>query len=116
MKRFLHFFKEHKPLLIFGFILTFFSGFGQTFLISLYVPEIAGSFDISAGTFGSIYAFATLASAFCLTKAGSYIDKINLKTFTFFVLGGLFLSLLTLSQATHVAVLVVGIWGLRLIG
>lgn len=101
---------------MFGFMLTFFSGFGQTFLVSLYVPEIATSFGISAGTFGSIYAIATLASAFFLAKAGSYIDKTNLKTFTFFVLGGLFLSLLTLSQATHVAVLILGIWGLRLTG
>lgn len=95
-------------------MLTFFSGFGQTFLISLYVPEIARSFGISVGTFGSFYAIATLTSAFCLAKAGSYIDKVNLKIFTFFVLGGLFLSLLTLSLATHILVLIVGLMGLRL--
>lgn len=114
MRNYIQFFKENKPLLLFGFMLTFFSGFGQTFLISLYVPEIASSFDISAGTFGSIYATATLASAFCLAKAGSYIDRINLKTFTYFVIGGLFLSLLLLSQATHIAFLILGFWGLRL--
>lgn len=85
-------------------------------MISLYIPEIAETFDVSIGSFGSIYALATLGSALCLAKAGSYIDKVNLKTFTFLVLGGLSLSLMILSQATHFAVLIIGFWGLRLTG
>lgn len=116
MKNFIHFFREHKPLLLFGFLLTFFSGFGQTFLISLYVPEIARDFDLSIGRVGSVYAAATLASAFCLAKAGSLIDRFNLKTFTFFVIAGLFLSLLLLSHSNNIILLILGIWGLRLTG
>jgi MFS family permease len=116
MRKLIQFFKENKPLLIFGFLLTFFSGFGQTFLLALYVPEMAEDFGITHGSFGSVYAIATVASAMSLAKAGSFIDQINLRTFTYIVIGGLVLSLLLLSQATHIALLVLGIWGLRLSG
>lgn len=116
MSSWLTFFRANKSLVSFGLLLTFFSSFGQTFLLSLYVPEILEAFALKKSAFGSIYAIATLLSAFCLTWAGRYIDTINLRTFSWLVAGGLTISLLLLSQANHFIWLVVGLWGLRLSG
>ena len=51
--------RDSLPLLVFGLILTFFSSFGQTFLLSLYVPSIEALLGISNTAFGSLYAVAT---------------------------------------------------------
>ena len=107
---------RHKNLVGFGFILTFFSGFGQTFLVSVYVPEILQAFEISNARFGSVYAIATLASALCLPWLGRYIDVIDLQKFALLVVGGMCVSLLIFSQAYHVVGLTIGLWGIRLSG
>lgn len=116
MHSWIRFFRDNTSLVLFGLLLTFFSGFGQTFLVSLYVPEILREFRLTNGGFGSVYALATLASAFCLTWAGRLIDTVDLHKFSWMVTGGLFVSLLIFSQAHHIALLVIGLFGLRLSG
>ncbi len=110
------FFRQHNRLILFGFVLTFFSGFGQTFLVSVYVPEILKEFGLSNASFGSVYAAATLASALCLPWLGRYIDLLDLKKFSWLVVGGMVVSLLIFSQAYHIALLGLGLWGIRLSG
>lgn len=107
---------RHKNLIGFGFMLTFFSSFGQTFVVSIYVPEILQDFSLSNASFGSIYAAATLLSALCLPWLGRYIDLIDLKKFSWLVVGGMAVSLLIFSQAHHVVWLGVGLLGIRLSG
>ncbi|MFO8030256.1 MAG: MFS transporter [Cyclonatronaceae bacterium] len=107
---------EYKRLVLFGFSLTFFSSFGQTFLISLFVPSFLEAFDISAGYFGVLYSAATLGSAFTLAWVGSYIDKVPLKRFAFLVVAGLALSMLFLASSVWVWMLLLGLFGLRLFG
>jgi MFS family permease len=108
--------KEHTNLIGFGFMLTFFSAFGQTFVIALYVPEIIRDFGLSNASFASVYAGATILSALCLTWAGRFIDLIDLRKYAWMVLGGMVLSLLIFSQANHIVWLVLGLWGMRLCG
>jgi len=112
----LHFFKTSGHLIAFGFILTFLSGFGQTFLVSLYVPEFQDYFELSDGLFSSFYAVATLGSAFTLSWLGRYIDKIRLTRFVVLVMLGFALSLSLLSQAYYIPILIVGLYGIRLFG
>jgi hypothetical protein len=50
-------------LLLFGFLMTFWSSPGQTFLISLFSGEIRAELSLSDGEFAAIYSLATLASA-----------------------------------------------------
>lgn len=107
---------RYKNLIGFGFILTFFSGFGQTFLVSVYVPEILQAFEISNARFGSVYAVATLSSALCLPWLGRYIDVMDLRRFALLVVGGMSVSLLIFSQASHWVALTLGLWGIRLSG
>ena len=47
-------------VIIFGFIFTFFSSFGQSFFIGIFNPSIRADLAISHGQFGTIYASATL--------------------------------------------------------
>ncbi|MDZ7847184.1 MAG: hypothetical protein U5L96_10655 [Owenweeksia sp.] len=55
MASYLKFIRDNPQLLAFGFSLTLFSSFGQTFLLSLYIPELADLLSISIGRMGSVW-------------------------------------------------------------
>lgn len=110
------FFKKNFPMLGFGLLLTFFSGYGQTFLLSLYVPSIEQYFAISNTAFGSLYAAATLASAFTLPWLGSWFDRVNIRHYSLMVVAGLAISLFLLSSARHILAVLPAFYGLRLFG
>jgi MFS family permease len=110
------FIKENKSLITFGLMLTFFSSFGQTFLISMYVPALTSEFGFSNGAFGSLYGLATLASAFSLTYAGKLIDRTSLKNYTLFAVISLGLSLMITAFSVHPIMLFIGLWGVRFSG
>ncbi len=74
---FLRFFLNHKKLVSFGFLLAFFSSFGQTFLISLYVPGIIREFHLTGASFGTLYGAATILSGLALAYAGQFIDRFS---------------------------------------
>lgn len=103
-------------LLAFGLLLAFFSSFGQTFLLSLYVPSIEELLDISNAEFGTIYAVATVGSALTLPWIGGYFDTIEAKRYTLMVIAGLMVALLLLSFSYHVILVIIGFYGLRLFG
>lgn len=107
---------KNRYLLGFGFLLTFLSSFGQTFLISLYFPDIQEYFDLSDAGFSSIYSGATIASAFTITWLGRFIDRLRLTSFTIAVMLGLLLFLGLFSQSYYLPVLFISIYGLRLFG
>ena len=106
----------YRRLVIFGLSLTFFSSFGQTFLISLFVPGFLDSFGISNAYFGTIYSAATLGSAFTLAWIGGKIDQIPLKKYALFVSSGLVLSALIIGLSQWVWMLLLGLFGIRLFG
>lgn len=116
MKGLIPFLRNNARLLSFGFALTFFSSFGQTFLLSLYIPEIAPVIGFTSGKMGSLYAGATLGSAAILSWAGRFIDYIDLKKYSLLVVGGSVIALLILSQASHWILVLVGLLLLRLTG
>lgn len=116
MSTFIRFIRENPNLLAFGFSLTLFSSFGQTFLLSLYVPEIAEMLGITTGKMGLLYSIATLGSAAILTWAGRYIDFVNLRKYSLFIVAGCVIALVTLSQANGIVLAILGILGLRLTG
>lgn len=100
----------------FGWVLTLLSGFGQTFLISLYVPEIIRSFSISEGAFGAIYAGCTIAASFIMLSVGHTVDHKPVKKVTAFTVAGLGLSSILLGASQNIIMLLVAITGLRLAG
>ncbi len=109
-------FRENKRLLTFGFLFSFFSSFGQTFFVSLYVPFWIQSLDISNTAFGTLYATVTVVAAVLISFSGKYIDTIPLKNYALFVFGGLTLSVLLLSQAKSLVLLTAGLFLVRWLG
>ena len=83
------FFISQPRLLLFGFFISFFAGFGQTFFISIFNLEIRGLLNLSDGQFGTLYSLATLTSAAILIWFGKLIDIMDLRIYTFIVSLGL---------------------------
>jgi MFS family permease len=113
---YVHFFLNNRRLISFGFLLTFFSSFGQTFLISLYVPGILGEFQMNNSSFGFMYGAATLVSSFTLAYVGKFIDTRNLRSYTLTAILLLMTSCLLLSLSFNLVMIFAGFWGLRLAG
>jgi MFS family permease len=116
MKHYLQFVLKERRLLSFGLTFTFFSSFGQTFLISLFVPFFLTTFNLSNAAFGSLYSLATLTSALSLPFLGKWIDRLPLKRFSLMVAMALMLAAFTVSIAWHVSILFVGLLMLRVAG
>lgn len=111
-----HFFLSNKRLISFGFILAFFSSFGQTFLISLYVPSLMQEFHLTGFSFGMIFGAATILSGLALSWAGKFIDHCHLREYTLVAVGLLVISCLMIGFALNFVWVFAGIWGLRLAG
>jgi MFS family permease len=107
---------SHPRMLAFGVLMTLFSSFGQTFLISIFVPRILETFGLGTATFGMIYAGATLTSAFCLPYFGRLIDRVPLAKFSLAAGGGLALACFAMALSWNVPTLFVSLLALRLAG
>lgn len=116
MKSYYPFLKKNYREVGFGGILTFFSSFGQTFVISLYVPSIIDAFKISKGLFGTYYAVSTLAASFILLTVGHYIDHQPVRRVTNYTIAGLSISAILLGISFNPLLLIISLIGLRLTG
>ncbi len=103
-------------VIIFGFIFTFFSSFGQSFFLGIFNSNIRNELLISHGQFGTIYASATLCSSFLLIWFGKKIDDINIAKFAFFVILLLSLSCFFFSQISSISFLFISIFLMRFSG
>ena len=106
----------NKKVIIFGFIFTFFSSFGQSFFLGLFNAPIRNELGITHGQFGSIYAFATIFSSLSLIWLGKKIDDFRILNYSFFVIFLLFLSTLFFSFINNIYLLTIGIFLMRLSG
>ncbi|MEO9968785.1 MAG: MFS transporter [Hyphomonadaceae bacterium] len=99
-----------------GFLLTFFSGFGQTFLVSLSNDALREQLGISHGTLGAIYSLGTLASALILLEFGKVVDRMRVRTVAAIVVVGLAVSCVLMAGVQSVWMLFLAILGVRLFG
>jgi len=103
-------------VILFGFIFTFFSSFGQSFFIGLFNSSIRDALSITHGQFGSIYASATLLSSIVLVWIGKKIDDVNILKFASYVIIFLSVSCFVFSKISSVIFLFIGIFLMRLAG
>ena len=103
-------------VIIFGFIFTFFSSFGQSFFLGLFNSSIRNELSITHGQFGTIYASATLLSSFLLIWVGKKIDDINISKFALFVILLLSFSSFFFSKISSVSLLFIAIFLMRFAG
>ena len=106
----------NKKVIIFGFIFTFFSSFGQSFFLGLFNAPIRNELGISHGQFGSIYASATICSSLLLIWIGKKIDDYRILNYSLFVVILLFLSSLFFSFINSIYFLAIAIFLMRLSG
>ena len=103
-------------VLLFGFIFTFFSSFGQSFFLGLFNSSIRDALSITHGQFGSIYASATLLSSLILVWIGKKIDDVNILKFASYVIIFLSASCFIFSKISSVIFLFIAIFLMRLAG
>jgi predicted MFS family arabinose efflux permease len=103
-------------VILFGFIFTFFSSFGQSFFLGLFNQSIREALSITHGQFGSIYASATLLSSIVLVWIGKKIDDVNILKFASYVTIFLSISCFIFSKISSVIFLFIGIFLMRLAG
>ena len=109
-------FSLNKKVIIFGFIFTFFSSFGQSFFLGLFNAPIRNELGITHGQFGNIYATATIFSSLLLIWVGKKIDEYQIIYYSFFVILLLFLSTLFFSFINSIYLLAFGIFLMRFSG
>ena len=103
-------------VILFGFIFTFFSSFGQSYFLGLFNSSIREALSITHGQFGSIYASATLCSSLLLIWVGKKIDDVNIFKFAFFVTILLSFACFFFSRVTSVFLLFIAIFLMRFSG
>ncbi len=103
-------------VIIFGFIFTFFSSFGQSFFLGLFNSSIRETLSITHGQFGSIYASATLLSSFLLIWVGKKIDDINIFRFALYVTLLLAFSCFFFSKISSIIFLFIAVFLMRFSG
>jgi len=108
--------RSEWQLLLFGFLMTFWSSPGQTFLISLFSGEIRAELDLSDGEFAGIYSLATLASAILVIWSGALVDRIDLKKLSLWVVFGLAAGCGLMSISDSVLTLLLSLFVLRQLG
>ena len=110
------FYRDNARWLAGGFLLVFFSSFGQTFFISMWGAEIRADYGLTHGGFGAIYMLGTLASAATLPFLGRIVDHVSVARCALLVIGMLAVATLFMFFGSGVAVLALTIYLLRLFG
>ena len=103
-------------VILFGFIFTFFSSFGQSFFLGLFNSSIRDALSITHGQFGTIYASATLFSSLLLIWVGKKIDDVNIFKFALFVIILLSFACFFFSKVSSVFLLFIAIFLMRFSG
>lgn len=110
------FFISNPKILIFTILFTFFSGFGQTFLLSIYIPHFLEDFALSRTFYSTIYSIATIISGISLIFAGKIIDRVSVKSFAVAVIIGFTIANFVASFALNAFTLFLAVFLLRFFG
>jgi len=111
-----HDLRAAAPWLAAGFLLTFCSGFGQTYFVAVFAGEWQAAFGLSNGEFGMLYTAATLASAAALTRVGKLADRVPIQWLGAGVFAALALAAVVAANAPSVLWLGIALFALRLFG
>lgn len=112
----MEFIKLNARWLIGAFLLALFSGFGQTFFISLFSEEIRAFYKLTDGQFGFLYMLATLCSAAVFLNVGFVVDRYPVARVATCVLAALAISCMMMAISSSLWLLVVCLFCMRFFG
>lgn len=107
---------ENRRWLAGGFLLTFFSSFGQTFFIALSSGGIRDEHGLTHGEFGALYMAATIASALTLPVLGKVVDYVPVGRVVAVNVPLLALAAVAMAFSHSLVFLFVVLYALRLLG
>lgn len=113
---YLSFLRDNARWLAASFLLTMFSGFGQTYFIALSAGDLRAEFGLSHGELGLLYMLATLASALVLPYAGKSLDIFPVQAVAAVVITGLAVFCIMMANTASVWMVAIAFFGLRLCG
>lgn len=107
---------RYPSVLAFGVVTASVGGLGQTFYVSLFVPDVLESFALERTAYGTLYGVATLGAALLLPAIGRRIDRVAVLPYAVTVALAFAVACLTVAVAKSVLVLALGLLLLRLCG
>lgn len=110
------FLRDNARWLSSSYLLAVFSGFGQTFFISLSAGDLRAEFGLTHGELGLLYMLATLGSALILPYVGKSLDHFPVQKIALVVMAGLAVFCLAMAHTFAVWTVAVAFFGLRLCG
>lgn len=113
---FLAFLRANAPYLLAGFLLSFLSGFGQTYFISVFAAEIRETNSLTHGEWGTLYAACTMTSALLMLWSGALTDRFRVRHLGTAVMAALTLACLFMATGPTGWLLPLAIFALRLFG
>ena len=108
--------RQNGRYLGFGFLHFFFSFVGQTFFISLCVARMTERMGWADNTFAGIYSAVTLVAAFVLPAIGTQVDRHRVRYVSTVAAGCLLAGTALLAFSQQIALLVMGLFIVRLGG
>ncbi len=92
-------FLNHPYIIGLGLLICFFSGYGQTYLLSLFNNDLMKECGVSRSTLGLCYSLATFIAAFMIPYFGKLLDRISILYFTLITGFLVFVGMLSLAFA-----------------
>jgi MFS family permease len=110
------FLRANAPFLGAGALISFTSSYGQTFFIALFAAQIMGTFGLTDGQWGLLYAVSTTASAAVMATVGPLTDRLRVRRLAVLTCLGLAAACLAMAGAWHWAVAGLAVFALRFTG
>ncbi|MCC5936539.1 MAG: MFS transporter [Lunatimonas sp.] len=110
------FVRSNFRLLSFGIVMTYLSGYGQTYLLAIYIPFLMEEFSMQNARISIYYMVATIASALLLPRVGKLIDQVKLTNYTLVSTAVFVVSMVAMSFVQHGYLLPFVFFGLRIAG
>jgi MFS family permease len=116
LKQYYKLFSKEPLVLTLGLGHTFFSGFGQTFFLSLFVAPIMAEYSLTRSEWGFWYSALTLVGALFMFLLGPLIDKKDLRYYSLFSGSLLLIATLLGYWSPHFYVLIFALFIIRAAG
>lgn len=108
--------RDHFAIIASGFLLIFFSIFGQTVFIGVFLPDIREELGLSQSLTGTIYGAATFLSAIIVIYTGKKFDDVPMLKFLSLTFIGLAIGCFLFANATGPVMLFIAFLLLRQFG